>query len=51
MRRILELLEVWWPGAESNQRRADFQSQTDSRNINCINRLAGAPVARVHNDA
>ena len=33
-------------GAESNHRHADFQSQTEIRDVNYINRLAGAPVAR-----
>ena len=39
------LWEGWWPGPESNQRHADFQSPTDFRNMNCINWLAGARVA------
>jgi len=32
-------LAAW---TESNHRHADFQSQSDYRSINCINRLAGA---------
>ena len=40
-----------WPGAASNHRHADFQSQTDFRKINCINRLAGRPLQRMPHDA
>ena len=35
----------WWRLVELNHRHADFQSQADFCNINCINWLAGALVA------